>query len=79
MGNKREGDFLKYPNIEAERARIGITKVELSAKIGITPKTLTNWQNGKTSIPTTALVLMHDLFSCSVDYLLGIGSGQKSA
>ena len=26
---------MKYPNIEAERARIGITKIELSNKIGI--------------------------------------------
>lgn len=63
---------MKYPNIEAERARLGITKSELSSRIGVTPKTLVNWQSGKTPIPTTALISMRNLFNCSIDYLLGL-------
>jgi len=70
---------LKYPNIEAERARAGITKSELSTQLGISPKTLANWQSGKTSIPTTALIRMHNIFNCTVDYLLGINSSERSA
>ena len=68
---------MKYPNIEAERARIGVTKAELSAQLGVTPKTLTNWQSGKTPIPTTALISMHTIFNCTIDYLLGIDTSQK--
>ncbi len=73
---------MRYPNIEAERARLGITKSELSNQIGVTPKTLTNWQNGKTPIPTAALIAMRKLFNCTIDYLLGLNvdeDGRSSA
>ena len=70
---------MRYPNIEAERARIGITKRELSNHIGVTPKTLANWQDGKTPIPTSALIAMRKLFNCTIDYLLGLDVDRKSA
>lgn len=67
-----------YPNIEAERARLGITKSELSNRIGVTPKTLVNWQSGKTPIPTSALIAMRKLFKCKIDYLLGVNCKKVS-
>lgn len=67
-----------YPNIEAERARVGKTRQELSELLGVTPKTLRNWQCGKTKIPTSAIVKMASIFNCSTDYLLGL-EGQKTA
>lgn len=61
---------MKYPNIEAERARAGFSNDELARKLGISRKTLYNWcVNGK--IPQAGLVKMAELFNCSVDYLLG--------
>lgn len=63
---------MKYPNIEAERARKGMSQDELAEKLGVTRKTIFNWaQNG--NIPASALVGMADLFGCSIDYLLGRG------
>ena len=61
---------MKYPNIEAERARCGLTADALAASLGVTRKTLYNWCNhGK--IPLSALEQMAKLFGgCSVDYLL---------
>ncbi len=63
---------MNYPNIEAERARIGITKGDLSAKLGISQKTLGNWQNGKTDIPCSKIIELATMFNCTTDYLLGV-------
>lgn len=61
---------MKYPNIEAERARRGMSADALAQELGVSRKTLYNWiSNG--SIPATALIHMADIFQCSVDYLLG--------
>lgn len=68
-----------YPSIEAERARIGKTKQELAEMLNISPKTLANWQSGRTSIPTTALIKMAKIFGCTTDYLLGLNDSQRSA
>ena len=61
---------MKYPNIDAERARKGISNDSLAAKLGVTRKTLYNWMD-KGNIPVSALIQMADLFGCSIDYLLG--------
>lgn len=61
---------MKYPNIDAERARKGMTKEALAERLGISRKTLYNWvSNGE--IPQSALENMADIFGCTVDYLLG--------
>lgn len=58
-----------YPNIAAERARKGWSLEEFAQKLGVTRKTLYNWENaGK--IPAAALDKMADFFGVSVDYLL---------
>ena len=61
---------MKYPNIEAERARLGMSKEGLANQLGVSRKTLHNWITSG-NIPMTALAQMADMFHCSVDYLLG--------
>ena len=61
---------MKYPNIDAERARKGISQDGLAEELGVTRKTLYNWIE-KGSIPASALIRMANLFECSIDYLLG--------
>lgn len=61
---------MKYPNIDAERARKGISNERLAEDLGVTRKTLYNWLN-KGEIPLSALIRMADMFGCSIDYLLG--------
>ena len=61
---------MKYPNIEAERARRGISNDALAEDLGVARKTLFNWME-KGNIPTSALIHMADMFGCSIDYLLG--------
>lgn len=61
---------MKYPNIDAERARKGISNDALAEQLGVSRKTLYNWID-KGNIPTSALIQMADTFDCSIDYLLG--------
>ncbi len=62
---------MTYPNIEAERARLGQTKRELAEHLDVHVRSLQNWQAGKGSIPADKLCILCDLFECSADYLLG--------
>lgn len=61
-----------FPNIDAERARLGMTRVDLAKKLGISYSTLKSWMAGKTEIPCSKIVEMAQLFNVSTDYLLGI-------
>lgn len=61
---------MKYPNIDAERARLDITLEEFSKQLGVSRKTVYNWMNSG-NIPQWALVKMSELFSKPIDYLLG--------
>lgn len=60
---------MSYPNINAERSRKGMTTEELAKSLGVTRKTLYNWITHG-NIPQSKLVLMSELFNCSIDYLL---------
>ena len=60
---------MKYPNIAAERAKRQMSLDALAKELGVTRKTIYNWEN-KGEIPSPALMKMADLFGCSVDYLL---------
>lgn len=44
---------MRYPNIDAERARKGLTAGEMAEKVGVSRKTVYNWiNNGR--IPQSA-------------------------
>lgn len=62
-----------YPNIEAERARKGLTKEELANVLGVDRKTLRKWVNVG-NIPMDKLNQMANFFGCTTDYLLGIST-----
>jgi len=68
---------MKYPNIDAERARMGITRAELAARLGVGRRTLYNWiESG--NIPEIQLKNMCMLFNCTIDYLVGIETAKTS-
>lgn len=63
--------ILMYPNIEAERARRGMTTEELACMLGVSRKTYYNWvSQGK--IPFDKVKQLSEIFSVSTDYLLGV-------
>ena len=59
---------MSYPNLDAERARCGMTKDALARYLGVAPKTLYNWEHS-TNIPLWALEKLRALFNCTLDYL----------
>ena len=63
---------MRYPNIEAERARHGLSVTDLTQKLGVTRKTYYNWAKAG-RIPAAKLAIMADIFECSTDYLLERG------
>lgn len=68
-----------FNNIEAERARAGISKEVLAESVGISVKTYYNWLKGINPIPSNALLKMADIFGVSVDYLLGRDKAKEEA
>ena len=57
-------------NIEAERARKGLSKTGLSRMLGISLKTYYNWLNENTDIPGTKLMKMASIFGVTMEYLM---------
>lgn len=68
---------MKYPNIEAERARIGMPKDDFAKKLGIATKTYYNWLSGVNPIPSDRLIEMSFLCDSKIDYLLGLSDKRK--
>lgn len=59
-----------YPNIDAERARNGMTVERLTSELGVNRRTYYSWLS-KGRIPQKQLEKIADLFNVSVGYLLG--------
>lgn len=73
MSRFARGDFMKtmiYPNIEAERARKGMSVENLASLLGVCRKTYYNWVS-KGQIPQNKIEKMAEIFNVSSDYLLG--------
>ena len=68
---------MKYPNINAERARANMSLDELAARLGVTRKTLYNWMTAG-RIPQSKLVEMSHIFGTSCDYLLGVQPSEQA-
>lgn len=59
--------------IKQFREAEGMTKTDLARRMGVTRQAVSSWERG-VSYPTAAnLLQMAELFSCSVDQLLGRG------
>ena len=64
--------MVELKNIEAERSRNGLSRMELAKRIGISMTTYKRYVSGEGAIPSDKLVEMAHLFRCSTDYLLGL-------
>lgn len=61
-----------FPNIDAERARLGWSRMYLASRLNVSYSTLRNWMRGVTEIPSSKIVEMAEMFHCTTDYLLGL-------
>lgn len=65
------GEKLFYPNIAAERAKRKMSVDALANELGVTRKTIYNWES-KGNIPRKHLEKMAAMFDCTTDYLLEV-------
>ncbi len=65
-------------NIKSERVRLGLTQKHLAERLDVDERTIGNWENETTPVPSTKAVEMSDVFGCSVDYLFGLTSERKT-
>ena len=64
--------------IASERVRLGLSQGDLANQLGLkTRSSVASWEN-RGDIPSSKLVLMSELFRCSVDYLLGLTDERTS-
>lgn len=68
---------MKYPNIEAERARFGMSKDDFAKALGIATKTYYNWLNGVNPIPSDVLIKISEMCKADTDYLLGLSDVRR--
>ena len=57
--------------IRDERLKLNMNQVELSKIMNVSKQTVSNWENANRTPDVITLSKLADLFSCSVDYLLG--------
>lgn len=53
------------------REQSSCTKTQIANYIGITKRTYSNYENGKTKIPVKVLIKLSYYYNTSVDYLIG--------
>lgn len=72
MGKEKErGEEMTRVNIEAERARLQMTKTEMCRHLGVTDKTYRDYIAGR-PIPSDKLERLRAMTGRSIDYLLGL-------
>ena len=59
-------------NVEAERARQGLTKAATAKTLGVSQKSYMAYVTENRPIPSDTLIKMAQLFGKSTDYLLGL-------
>lgn len=57
-------------NIASERVRLGLSQDGLAEKLGVSRDSVKDWESGETTIRSSVLIRMADLFGCSLDYLM---------
>lgn len=67
-----------YPNIEAERARLGLSQEEFSQIIGLTRRTYSAYIRGKGAFNSKALIKLSEITNTSTDYLLGLNKSHST-
>ena len=63
---------MNLPIIESERIKRKMSKSELADFLGVSRRTVQNWQNGKTEMPLSKLIALSEHWECTIDYLLGL-------
>lgn len=53
------------------RLEKGLSRKALAEKLNITERAISYWENGSRECDFDTLIVLANLFSCSIDYLIG--------
>lgn len=62
------------PIIEAERIKHQMSRDDFARTLGVSRRTISNWQSGVTELPLSKLLMLAEMWNCTTDYLLGLDS-----
>ena len=65
--------------LAAARNNAGLTQTEAARRLGVDQSAVSFWESGKKSPRASMLVKLADLYCCSIDQLMGYGTGRDSA
>ena len=63
------GEAMVQMTLEAARVNVGLTQKEAAEKLGVSNKTLGNWENGITFPPADMIPKICDLYGVSYDHI----------
>lgn len=63
--------------LKSLRKEVGLSQRELAEEVGVSYRTIQNWENGVNQIKPDKAQLLADYFGVSVGYLLGIDTPEK--
>ena len=66
-------------SLKAARVNAGFAQKEAASRIGVSPKTLGNWENGITFPPVDKIPIICELYGVSYDSLYFLPSGSLKA
>lgn len=58
-------------NLEALRMREGLSREDVSRRLGVSAMTIRNWEHGETEPAASHIRALAELFGVTTDYLLG--------
>ena len=57
--------------LKSLRIETGLTRTQLAEKVNVSVRLVSYWENGKRECDFDMLIKIAELFSCTIDYLLG--------
>lgn len=62
-----------YNHLREIRKKAGVTQLQLAEELGVSEKTVSNWESGKNEMTGYSLMMLCDYFMVSPDEIYGTG------
>ena len=66
VNTRKEGADMTRITLRAARVNAGLTLKEVAKKLGVTERTVGNWEKGSTSIPAKELIALCTIYAISI-------------
>lgn len=71
-GTHKGGETVNENRIGSERVRMRVSQNELAKYLGVSNKTVSQWEQNNRKCPAERIVALSDYFGCTTDYLLSL-------